>query len=182
MTFPTLTPPERAALLGLARSALLHRLGLGPAPAPPGAGALAEHRAAFLTVTAGGEPRAALGVLDPAGPLGEVVARLARRCVDGDPRTPPLTRADAASLGLRLAVLGPLRPLAPGGAPCAGREGVAVASGWHRGVLLPSAAEGKAWDARALLKHACLAAGLPARAHLEPGTALQVFEAEEFAG
>jgi AMMECR1 domain-containing protein len=30
------------------------------------------------------------------------------------------------------------------------------------------------------LKHACLAAGLTARAHLEPATAVEVFEAEEF--
>jgi AMMECR1 domain-containing protein len=175
-----LTPADRAALLALARAALLHRLDLGPAPAPPAAGPLAAPRGAFLAVSAGGEVRASLGLLAPAGPLGATVARLAARAVDGDPRFPPLAAADAAALSLRLAVVGPLRPLPPGAPLRPGAEGLAVTAGWHRGVLLPSAAAGAGWDAAQFLKHACLAAGLPARAHLEPETAVEVFEAEEF--
>jgi AMMECR1 domain-containing protein len=30
------------------------------------------------------------------------------------------------------------------------------------------------------LKHACLTAGLPARAHLEPDARVEIFEVEEF--
>lgn len=180
MTATPLGPTERAALLALARAALLHRLGLGPAPAPPAAGPLAAPRAAFLAVKAGGEARAALGELEARGPLGEAVARLAARAVDGDPRFPPLGPDDAGALSLHLAVLGRPRPLPPGAAVRLGEQGLAVTQGWHRGVLLPSAAEGRGWDAGQFLKHACLAAGLTARAHLEPDTAVEVFEAEEF--
>ncbi|MCM2335146.1 MAG: AMMECR1 family protein, partial [Anaeromyxobacteraceae bacterium] len=93
---------------------------------------------------------------------------------------PPLGPADAAALSLRLAVLGPPRPLPPGAPVRVGEQGLAVTQGWHRGVLLPSAAAGRGWDAAQFLKHACLAAGLTARAHLEPDTAVEVFEAEEF--
>ena len=64
--------------------------------------------------------------------------------------------------------------------PRLGQEGLAVTQGWHRGVLLPSASEGRRWDAEQFLKHACLAAGLTARAHLDPDTVVEVFEAEEF--
>lgn len=177
---PPHDPADRAALLGLARAGLLHRLGLGPAPAPPAKGPLAAPRAAFLSVAVGGEVRAALGELAPSGPLGETVARLGWRAVDGDPRFPPLSAADAAALTLRLAVLGPVRPLPAGRPVRVDAEGLAVTQGWHRGVLLPSAAAARGWDAGQYLKHACLAAGLPARAHLEPGTAVEVFEAEEF--
>jgi AMMECR1 domain-containing protein len=175
-----LAAEDRAALLALARAALLHRLGLGPAPTPPGEGPLALPRAAFLTVAAEGEPRAALGSLAPAGPLGEAVIRLGARAVDGDPRTFALTAADLPSLSFHLAVLGPMQPLPAGELPSPGVHGVAVQQGWHRGLLLPSAAAPKGWDAAQLLKHACLAAGLSARAPLEPETVVEVFEAEEF--
>jgi len=177
---PPLGPDDRAALLALARAALAHRLGLGPAPAPPGAGPLAAPRGAFVTVLLDGEVRAAVGELAAAGPAAAAVARLAARAVDADPRTPPLTAAELGAARLRLALTGPARPLPAGAAARPGAEGLAVTQGWHRGVLLPSAAEGRGWDAAAFLKHACLAAGLPARAHLEPGTAVEVFEAEEF--
>jgi AMMECR1 domain-containing protein len=177
---PPLSAPDQATLLGLARTALLHHLGLGPAPLLPAQGPLAAPRAAILSVSAAGELRASLGTLAPEGPLGATVARLAARAVDGDPRTLPLTRSDASALALRLAVLGPLRPLPAGGTPRPGAEGLAVTQGWHRGVLLPSVAAGKGWDAQLFLKHACLAAGLPARAHLEPGAAVEVFEVQEF--
>ena len=61
-----------------------------------------------------------------------------------------------------------------------GLDGAAVTRGWHRGLLLPSAAAGKDWPPELFLKHACLAAGLPARAHLEPDARVEVFEVEEF--
>jgi AmmeMemoRadiSam system protein A len=176
-----LSADDRAALLAQARAALLHRLGLGPAPAPPAAGPLAEPRGAFVTVAAGGEVRAAVGEVAPAGPLAATVARLAAHAAGGDPRFPPLGPAEAGALSLRLAVLGPLRPLPPGAPFQPGAVGLAVTQGWHRGVLLPSAGQGKGWDMAQYLKHACLAAGLTARAHLEPATAVEVFEAEEFA-
>jgi len=179
MTAP-LSSADRAALLALARAALLHRLGLSAPPTPPAAGPLAEPRGAFLTVAAGGEVRAALGTLDPAGPLAAAVARLGARAVDSDPRQPPLTAGEAPTAILRLAVLGPRRPLPPGSLPRPGLDGLAIERGWHRGWLLPSAAAGKGWDGQAFLKHACLAAGLPARAHLEPGTVVELFEVEEF--
>jgi AMMECR1 domain-containing protein len=180
MTAPRLTSEDRTALLALARAAILHRLGLGPAPRLPAGGGLGAPRGAFVAVAVAGVQRAALGTLSTQGPLAGAVAALAARAVDGDPRTPPLSPADAPALAVRLAVLSDLRPLPPSGAIRVGLDGVAVTQGWQRGLLLPSAAAGKGWDGAAFLKHACLAAGLPARAHLEPDASVEVFEAEEF--
>jgi AmmeMemoRadiSam system protein A len=177
---PRLSAGDRAALLALARAAVVHRLGLGPAPAPPAAGPLAAPGAAVVTLRVAGEPRGALGELAPSGPLGEAVARLAARAAAEDPRVPPLGEEDLPALRVAVAALGPLRPLPGPEALRLGAEGVAVTQGWHRGLLLPSAAAGKGWDAPLFLKHACLAAGLPARAHLDPDAVVEAFEAEEF--
>jgi AMMECR1 domain-containing protein len=174
-----LATAERAALLALARAAVAHRLGTAPAPGLPTAAALEAPRAAFVTLSVAGEPRATLGELAPQGPLAATVARLAARAALDDPRQPALTAADLPGLSVRLALLGPLRSLGDG-PPRPGLDGAAVTSGWHRGLLLPSAATGKDWPPEVFLKHACLAAGLPARAHLEPGTRVEVFEVEEF--
>lgn len=176
-----LSPGDRADLLALARAAVAHRLGQGPAPVAPAQGPLAASRAAFVSLGVAGQQRAAVGELAPTGPLAEAVIRLAARAAaGGDPRFPPLTAADLPALSVGLAVLGPVRRLASPAALRVGAEGVAVAHGWHRGVILPSAA-GEGWDAARLLKQACLAAGLPARAHQEPDAVLEAFEAEEFA-
>jgi uncharacterized protein (TIGR00296 family) len=61
-----------------------------------------------------------------------------------------------------------------------GVDGLVVRSGWHRGTLLPKVAVEHGWNAEEFLKHACLKAGLHARAWEEPGTELEVFQAEEF--
>lgn len=178
MTQP-LTTAERATLVAVAREAVAHRLGAGPAPRHPAEGPLTVPRAAFVTLVVGGEFRAALGSLSPGGPLATEVAGLATRAALDDPRQPPITAADLPALSIRLAVLGPLRPPSAG-APRPGLDGAAVTRGWHRGLLLPSAAAGKGWSPEVFLKHACLAAGLPARAHLEPDARVEVFEVEEF--
>lgn len=175
-----LSAQDGAALLALARAALEHHLGLGPAPVPPAQGALAAPRGAVVTVKVDGEVRASVALLAPEGALGATVATLAAAAAQGDPRTPPLRPADAAALELSVVVLGPGRPVSGASDLRPGRDAVAVTQGWHRGLLLPSAGEGRGWDAASYLKHACLAAGLTARAHLEPGTRLEAFEAEEY--
>jgi AmmeMemoRadiSam system protein A len=174
-----LSTAERSALLQLARAGIAHRLGAGPAPRLPADPPLQAARAAFVTLLVGGEVRASLGALAPEGPLAATVARLAARAALDDPRQPPLTPAELPGLSIRVAVLGPLRPLSAG-PPRPGLDGAAVSRGWHRGLLLPSAAAGKDWPPETFLKHACLAAGLPARAHLEPDARVEVFEVEEF--
>jgi AmmeMemoRadiSam system protein A len=178
MTGP-LTTAERAALVAVAREGIAHRLDAGPAPRLPADGPLTTPRAAIVTLAVGGEVRASLGTLTPRGPLSATVAELAARASLEDPRQPPITAADLPTLSVRIAVLGPLRPLSAT-SPRPGVDGAAVTRGWHRGLLLPSAAAGKNWSREQFLKHACLSAGLTARAHLEPDTGIEIFEVEEF--
>ncbi|BDG01999.1 AmmeMemoRadiSam system protein A [Anaeromyxobacter oryzae] len=175
-----LSPTDRAALLGIARGAILSHLGIAPAPALPERGPLAEPRGAFVTVSVRGELRGCIGTLRPTDALARTVARMAVSAATEDPRFVPLSSADVPELGLAVSVLGEPFRLAEPRAVKVGAHGLVVRKGWHRGVLLPKVAAREGWDVETFLKHVCLKAGLPARAWQEPDTELDAFEADEF--
>ncbi len=176
----TLAPAERAALLGIARGAVLAHLGGRPPPALPEAGPLAEPAGAFVSLYVAGALRGCIGSFEPQGSLARTVAEMAVAAASRDPRFPPLRADEVAELSLSVSVLGPRRPLADPRAVRVGVDGLSVRSGWHRGVLLPRVAVEHGWDAEEFLKHVCLKAGLHARAYLDADVVVEVFEAEEF--
>jgi AmmeMemoRadiSam system protein A len=175
-----LSPTERAALLGIARGAILAHLGLRAAPELPLAGALGEPRGAFVTLTAEGELRGCIGTFQASEPLARTVARMAVAAASEDPRFSPVVATEVPRLTVAISALGPRQPLADPRAVRVGVDGLVVRSGWHRGALLPRVPVEHGWNAEEFLKHACLKAGLHARAWEEPGTELEVFQAEEF--
>ncbi len=175
-----LSATDRAALLGIARGAVLAHLDLAPAPPLPTAGPLGEERGAFVTLHVAGELRGCIGTFRPLGSLAETVARMAVAAASEDPRFPAIGAGDVPDLGIAVSALGPRRPLADPLAVRVGVDGLLVQRGWHRGALLPKVATEQGWGAEEFLKHVCLKAGLPARAWREPGTELEAFEAEEF--
>jgi AmmeMemoRadiSam system protein A len=176
----SLSAIERAALLGIARSAILARLAGKPPPDVPASGALAETRGAFVTLHVEGELRGCVGTFAPTESLARTVARMAVAAASEDPRFPPLATADVPELHVAVSALGPRQALADPLAVRVGKDGLVVRRGWHRGALLPKVAVEHGWSAEEFLKHVCLKAGLPARAWQEPGTELETFEAEEF--
>jgi hypothetical protein len=178
-----LAPAERAALLGIARGAILAHLRLTPTPALPREGPLAAHGGAFVTLHVNGALRGCIGSFRTDTPLAEVVARVAVSAAAEDPRFPPLSPADVPDLDVSVSVLGRPRPIE--GPPArrtvrVGAEGLLVRRGLHRGTLLPKVAVEHGWGPEEFLKHACLKAGLHARAWEEAETEVEVFEAEEF--
>ncbi len=175
-----LGPLERAALLGIARAAILHRLGLGPPPELPDQGALAERRGAFVTLHREGELRGCIGRFEPEASLARTVADMAVAAAFQDPRFRPLGPGEIHDLRIDVSVLGPRRPVAGPEALRIGRDGIVVRQGWHRGTLLPVVAAERGWDASTFLKHVCLKAGLRADAWRDPSTTVETFEAEAF--
>lgn len=175
-----LSPADRAALLGIARGAILSHLGLVPEPALPSGGALAEERGAFVTVHVAGELRGCIGTFRPMGSLAATVARMAVAAASADPRFHPIAAEDVSGLEIAVSALGPPRPLAEPRAVAVGREGLIVKWGFNRGALLPKVALEHGWSAEEFLKHTCLKAGLPPRAWEEPDVIIEAFEAEEF--
>jgi AmmeMemoRadiSam system protein A len=175
-----LSPTERAALLGVARGAILTHLGLAPELPLPGQGALAEERGAFVTLHVAGELRGCIGTFVPVGSLARTVARMAVAAASQDPRFPPLSAGDVPALDVAISALGAARALADPRRVVIGREGLIVRRGFHRGTLLPKVAVEHGWGPEEFLKHTCLKAGLPPRAWEEPDVTIEAFEAEEF--
>ncbi|OFX24695.1 MAG: AMMECR1 domain-containing protein [Anaeromyxobacter sp. RBG_16_69_14] len=175
-----LSPTDRAALLGIARASVLAHLGLTATPALPEAGPLAERRGAFVTLRVRGELRGCVGTFQPAGSLARTVAAMAVAAASEDPRFRAVAREEISELGLSVSAMGPIRRLLDRRSVRLGADGLIVKRGWHRGALLPRVAVEHRWDAEAFLRHACLKAGLPARAWEEPETEVEAFEAEEF--
>jgi len=175
-----LSPADRAALLGIARGAILAHLGLAPAPALPGDGPLGEERGAFVTVHVASDLRGCIGTFRPMGSLAATVARMAVSAASEDPRFRPISAAEVARLEVAVSALGPAHPLADPRSVAVGREGLIVRRGFNRGTLLPKVAAEHGWDAEEFLKHTCLKAGLPPRAWEEPDVTIEAFDAEEF--
>lgn len=176
-----LSPTERAALLGVARGAVLAHLGLAPAPALPETGALAEERGAFVTLHVEGALRGCIGTFRPLGSLAATVARMAVAAASEDPRFPALRAAEVKDLAISVSALAPPRRLAdPRREVEVGRHGLVVKKGWNRGALLPRVATEHGWDAETFLGQTCLKAGLPPSAWREDGCEVEAFEAEEF--
>ncbi len=175
-----LSATERAALLGVARAAILAHLEGKPMPAPEVRGALAEVRGAFVTLYARGDLRGCVGTFQPTESLARTVARMAVASASDDPRFPPVEPAEVPELEISISALGPRQPLRDPLSVRVGTDGLLIHRGWHRGALLPKVAVENGWTAEEFLKHVCLKAGLPPRAWQEPGTELEVFQAEEF--
>ena len=175
-----LSPAERAALLGVARGAVLAHLGAVPPPPLPDTGALAEPRGAFVTLHVAGDLRGCIGTFRPQGSLAATVARMAVAAASEDPRFRPVAAADVAELQVSVSALEPPRRLADPRQVEVGRHGLVVKKGWHRGALLPKVAVEHGWDAEGFLRHTCLKAGLPPTAWREPDCEVEAFEAEEF--
>jgi AmmeMemoRadiSam system protein A len=175
-----LSAADRAALLGIARGAVLAHLGVAREPVLPEAGALAEPRGAFVTLHVGGELRGCIGTFRPQGSLAATVSQMAVAAAKDDPRFPPLRPGEIAGLEIAVSAHGPPRPIADPRTVEIGRQGLVVSRGLHRGTLLPKVAVEHGWGAEEFLKHTCLKAGLPPRAWEEPDVTIEVFDAEEF--
>jgi AmmeMemoRadiSam system protein A len=175
-----LSPSERAALLGIARGAVLAHLELAPAPALPASGPLAEPRGAFVTLHVARDLRGCIGSFRPQGTLAHTVARMAVAAATEDPRFPRLRPEEVPELRVAVSALElPFRLDDPRKVEV-GRQGLVVKKGWNRGALLPKVATEHGWDAEAFLRHTCLKAGLPPTAWRDPDCEVEAFEAEEF--
>jgi AmmeMemoRadiSam system protein A len=176
-----LSAAERAALLGVARGAVLAHLGVAPGPRVPETGALGEERGAFVSLYVGGDLRGCIGNFRPLGSLAATVARMAVAAASEDPRFPAVRADEVKDLQISVSALAPPHRLAdPRHEVEVGRHGLVVKKGWNRGALLPRVATEHGWDAETFLKQTCLKAGLPPSAWKDPDCEVEAFEAEEF--
>ena len=170
---------DRAALLGIARAAVRHRLGAGAAPALPAAGPLCEPRGAFVTLMVKGELRGCMGTFDPGVSLARTVERMAGAAATEDPRFGPVRPEELDDLDVAISTVGERRRMREPADIEVGRHGLVVQLGWHRGTLLPQVAVEEGWDALTFLERTCLKAGLHPQAWRDPEAVVELYPAEE---
>lgn len=92
-------------LLSLARKAIAHRLGLGPAPQPGDDPRLHDRGATFVTLTQGGELCGCIGSLRRHRDLGDDLIHNAVAAAFEDPRFTPLSAAEFDAVRIEVSLL-----------------------------------------------------------------------------
>ncbi len=133
----------------------------------------------FVTLKIGENLRGCIGTLAAEEGIPLTVVRFAREAAFRDPRFPPLTPGEWASVSVEVSVLTPPRLIAPEEVE-PGRHGIILEMGGRRGLLLPQVATEWGFTREQFLAAVSQKAGLPDNAWKLPGAKLYGFEAEVF--
>lgn len=139
---------------------------------------LAEARGAFTTIYLRGELRGCVGYVFPVASVYRTVAETARAAAFEDRRFWPVTREEAAELGVSLSILSLLEAIRPEQVEI-GRHGLLISQHGYRGLLLPQVPVEHQWTRETFLAQTCRKAGLPLDAW-QKGATLEAFTAEVF--
>jgi len=182
MTGTALNDDDRRLLLKIARETIESNARTGQVPALPEPlpESLKAGGGAFVTLHRRGKLRGCIGSFVGEGPLAATVQKMARAAGWEDSRFPELAVSELADLDIEISVLSPLAEVSGPEAVQAGRHGLYITKGYHRGVLLPQVAVEQGWDRDQFLSHTCLKAGLPADEWRQGKLKLEVFTAEVF--
>lgn len=147
-----------------------------------------EKRGLFVTLLThpGKELRGCIGFTEPVFRLRDGIPRAAIYAAREDPRFPPVDPHDLPHVLVEVSLLTPPEPIVvkrPEELPSkvqVGRDGLIVADGASKGVLLPQVPVDEGWDVETFLSHTCLKAGLPANAWRRNGPRFWRFRSEIF--
>ncbi len=148
-----------------------------------------EKAGAFVTLNGhpDGELRGCIGYPQPFFPLAKTIEKAAEAAATDDPRFPPMRPDEWDRVTVEVSILTPPRLIEvkkPKEMPAhvtIGVDGLSIAQGAYRGILLPQVAVEEHFDAADFLSQACMKAGLLADAWLDPATRVYTFQAEVFA-
>jgi len=176
----SLTPDKERYLLGLARRAIEHYFKTGESlQAPTNDAWLREKRGAFVTLKLAGELRGCVGYPGPYKPLAETIVEMAVAAASQDFRFDPLTPEELVQTRIEISVLSLPQPIKDPKDVEVGRDGIIVAKGLNRGLLLPQVPIEHHWDRETYLRNGCLKAGLGPD-EWKKGAKIEVFTAQVF--
>ncbi len=146
-----------------------------------------EKSGAFVTLNThpDRELRGCIGYPQPFFTLAKSIEKGAEGAAE-DPRFPPLRPEELDRITVEVSILTPpqlievKKPKDLAKHVAIGTDGLSVAQGSYRGILLPQVALENALDAADFLSEACMKAGLLADAWLDPETRVYKFQAEVF--
>ena len=147
-------------------------------------------RGVFVTLNivgpVGSSLRGCIGFPYPIKRLDDAIREAAVAAASEDPRFPPVSKRELGSILIEVSVLTLPRDLdvprreMPSHVRI-GVDGLIISRHYASGLLLPQVATEFGMDQVEFLSQACVKAGLPPDAWLDPATRVQVFQAEIFA-
>jgi uncharacterized protein (TIGR00296 family) len=187
----SLSSEDGRLAVALAREALeCHVNGRKMSAKSPDSAPFSEARGVFVTLNTtaptGSNLRGCIGFPYPVKRLGDAIREAAVAAASEDPRFPPVDRGELGSIIVEVSVLTLPRNLdAPRREMPShvriGTDGLMISRSYASGLLLPQVATEFGMDQVEFLSQACIKAGLPPGAWLDPATRVQVFQAEIFA-
>ena len=176
----TYSGKERAELLRIARESIESYVRYRKVPTfevtdPK----LVEKRAAFVTITEGGQLRGCIGTTHAMQPLYLTVRDVAISAAVNDPRFMPLSIAELDKIHVEVSVLSEPKEINSAEEIEVGRHGLVMEKGGHSGLLLPQVATDYGWDRDTFLEQTCKKAGLDKNCWKE-GARILTFEGEVF--
>lgn len=138
---------------------------------------------AFVTLKRGDVLRGCCGVMGKPIPLGAAINSAAKRTATEDHRFTPIAACELPYLTLDVTLLGPFKRIESTGRQRSaeiqiGKHGLLIQQGDKSGLLLPSVATERDWDAERFLQAVCTKAGLPSTAWESDAASLMTFEGE----
>jgi AmmeMemoRadiSam system protein A len=146
---------------------------------------LRQPAATFVTLHTDGKLHGCIGSVQAHQPLAWDVAKNAIAAARHDPRFPVLRPDELDRTEVEISILSPLQEIPYVtmrdllGKIRPGVDGVMVARGWQRGLLLPQVWE-QLPDAREFLNHVALKAGASPDIYLDPNAKVYIFQVHSF--
>ncbi|MCK5218889.1 AmmeMemoRadiSam system protein B [bacterium] len=177
-----LSPSRQAALLDMARSAVVQTLEKGrpvnPEKPPEW---LLEKRAIFVTFKTGSRLRGCIGMTEPRLPLYQAITQMACAAAFQDTRFQPLTFEELPNIDIEISILSPLRRVQDAKKIIMGKHGVVVRAERRLGLFLPQVAQETGWSRKEFLNVLCSQkAGLARDAWQDPETEIYTFTVQSF--
>jgi AmmeMemoRadiSam system protein A len=151
-----LTDEDQAALLKIARNAIINAVGNKPEVKfnpDDFSDTLLSRLGVFVSVYVDDELRGCIGRFDPESPLYESVGELAVSSATEDSRFRPVIEDDLDLLSIELSVLTPLKKVDTIDEIEPGRHGIFLKKGFHSGTFLPQVATKNNWNVEEFLGH-----------------------------
>jgi AmmeMemoRadiSam system protein A len=172
-----LSDSDKNQLLQIARRSIAGYLRNGELPTFDVAGILADPGAAFVTLEKKDRLRGCIGYTQAIKPLYRTVSECAVKAAAQDSRFQPVTSEELPELHIEISVLTPLEKIESLDEIEVGRDGLMIALGNRRGLLLPQVAVENGWDRTTFLEKTCWKAGLPEDAYKSPDAVIYKYEA-----
>jgi AmmeMemoRadiSam system protein B/AmmeMemoRadiSam system protein A len=115
---------------------------------------------AFVTLTINGNLRGCIGYIEPIKPLYQTIIECAANAAFNDPRFKPLTKDEYSKIHIEISVLSHNKQIASLDDLHLGTDGLIVAKGNRRGVLLPQVATEYGLTKQQFFQHTCEKAGI----------------------